>query len=106
MEVRSSPSGPKHLRVELEFKAEGKLKDFSQIELRLDQGENPTLYAALREDRSKPGHIAVSFTADTAQLEKLTLQVAVPFRDGGAGGTYYILKVKDFLEPIAKIQGA
>jgi hypothetical protein len=98
MEVQSTAAGPKHVRVELEFKSEDKLKDFSQIDLRFDQGDNPTLTAALREDRSKPGRVAVSFTADTAQLDKLTLRVMVPFRDGGAGGTTHELRVKDFVE--------
>ena len=98
MQVRSEPADPNHVRVELEFKPEDKLKDFSQVDLRFDQGDNPTLTAALREDRSKPGRVAVSFTADTAQLDKFTLRVIVPFRDGGAGGTTHELRVKDFVE--------
>jgi hypothetical protein len=97
MEVRSS-GGPKHARVELVFKIEGKLKDFSRVDLRVGQGENLLLTAPLREDRSKPGLVAVSFTADLAQLDKLTLRVIVPFRDGGAGGTIYEIRVKDFVE--------
>ena len=120
MEVRTKAAGPNHVQVELEFKPEDKLKDFSQVDLRLDQGDNltltatlreavppivlklrtegdnPTLTATLREDRSKPGRVAVSFTADTAQLDKLTLRVIVPFL---AGGTVYELRVKDFVEP-------
>jgi hypothetical protein len=98
MEVRSTATGPKHVRVELEFKPEDKLKHFSQVDLQLDQGDNPTLTAALREDRSKPGRVAVSFTADTAQLDKLTLRVMVPFRAGGAGGTIYVIRLKEFVE--------
>jgi hypothetical protein len=95
MEVRSTASGPKHLQVELEFKPEDKLKDFSHVDLRFDQGDNPTLNVALREDRSKPGFVVVSFTADRGQLEKMKLRVFVP---ESLGGTIYDLQIKDFVE--------
>ena len=98
MEVRSTAAGPNHVQVELEFKAEGELKNFSHVDLRFGKGDNLAVAAPLREDRSKPGRVAVSFTADSAQLDKLTLQVMVPFRDGGAGGTTHELRVKDFVE--------
>ena len=98
MKVRSTAAGPGHVQVDLEFKAEGKLKDFSQVDLRLGKGDNLTVSAALREDRSKPGRVAVSFTADSAQLDKLTLRVMVPFTDGGAGGTIYELGVRNFVQ--------
>lgn len=91
MEVRSERAGPNHVRVELEFKIEGKLKDFSRVELRTGEG----VTAPLREDRSKPGRIVVSFTADRAQVDKLSLWVMVP---GSEGGTAYTLLVKDFVE--------
>jgi hypothetical protein len=102
MEVRSERAGPNHVRVELEFKtegelkifAEGELKDFSRVELQIGGGDNPPVTAPLREDRSKPGRIVVSFTADRAQLDKLSLWVMVP---GGEGGTAYVLQVKEFV---------
>jgi|SRR5262245_12134106 len=95
MEVRSERAGPNHVRVELEFKIEGKLKDFSRVDLRIGEGDNQTVTAPLREDRSKPGRVLVSFTADRAQLDKLKLRVMVPESDGG---TIYDLRVKDFVE--------
>ena len=98
MEVRSTAAGPNHVQVELEFKAESELKHFSQVDLRFGKGDNLAVAAPLREDRSKPGRVAVSLTADLAQLDKLTLRVMVPFRDGGAGGTVYEIRVKDFVE--------
>jgi hypothetical protein len=98
MEVRSTAAGPNHVQVELEFKAEGKLKNFSHVDLRFGKGDDLVVAAPLREDRSKQGRVAVSFTADLAQLDKLTLRVMVPFRDGGAGGTTHELRVKDFVE--------
>jgi len=95
MQVRSEPVGPNHVRVELEFKPGGKLKDFSRVDLRIGAGDNPPVTAPLREDRSKPGRVVVSFTADRAQLDKLTLWVMVP---ASLGGIIYDLRVKDFVE--------
>src|SRR5258707_588084 len=104
MEVRTTATGPYRVIVELEFKTEGnfeefspqgKVKDFCRVELRVGQGDNPTVTAPLREDRSKPGRVVVSFTADRAQLDKLSLWVMVP---ESLGGTIYDLRVKDFVE--------
>jgi hypothetical protein len=50
----------------------------------------------LQEDRSKPGRVVVSFTADQTQLDKLALWVYVP---GELGRGIYKLQVKDFIEP-------
>jgi hypothetical protein len=95
MEVRATADGPNHVRVELEFKTEGTLKDFSQVDLRVGEGQNPPLTAPLREDRSKPGRVVVQFTADRDQLDKIKLWVTVPESDGR---TIYDLRVKDFVE--------
>jgi hypothetical protein len=95
MEVRSEADGPNQVRVELEFKAEGPLKNFSRVDLRFGEGDNPPLTAPLKEDRSKPGRIVVRFTADRTQLDKISLWVIVPESDGR---TIYQLRVKDFVE--------
>ena len=94
MEVRSTAAGPNHVTVELDFSTAGALKDFSRVDLRIGEGDNPPVTAPLREDRSKPGRAVVSFTADRAQLPKLTLWVYVPDLDGGS---IYDLRVKDFV---------
>ena len=52
--------------------------------------------ATLREDRSKLGRVVISFTADRAYLDKITLWVYVA--DMMPGGTIYELRVKDFVE--------
>ena len=52
--------------------------------------------AALQLKQPSPGHFTVSFTADRAPLDKITLMVVV-----GAGamvGGGYELRVKDFVE--------
>jgi hypothetical protein len=95
MQVRFEPAGPKQVRVELEFKPEGRLKDFSRVDLRIGERDNPSVTAPLQEDRSKPGRVVVSFSADREQLDKLTLWVMVP---ESLGGTIYDLRVKDFVE--------
>jgi hypothetical protein len=95
MEVRSEQAGPNDVRVELEFKAEGVLKNFSGVDLWIGEGDKPLVAAPLREDRSKPGRIVVSFTADRAQLDKTTLRVTVV----EAGRGIYQLRIKDFVEP-------
>ena len=103
MEVRSERAGPNHVRVELEFKTEGKFgefspegkfKDRSRVELRIGEGDNTAVTAPLREDRSKPGRVVVSFNADRAYLDKINLWVMVPESDGGS---IYHLRVKDFV---------
>ena len=98
MEVRSA--GTDEVRVELEFKIEGALKDFSrvgssQVEVRIGPEKNPLLTAPLREDRSKPGRVVVSFSAARDQIGIINLWVTVPESDGR---TIYILRVKDFVE--------
>ena len=95
MQVRSEPACPNHVRVELEFKLDGKLKDFSRVDLRIGEGDNPPVTAPLREDRLKPGRVVVKLTADRAQLDRLTLWVFVP---ESLGGTFYDLRVNDFVE--------
>ena len=85
MEVRSKAAGPNDVAVELEFKLEGALKDFSRVDLRVGKGAK-LVSAALKEDRSKPGRVVVSFAADRTRLDELTLWVFVP---GSLGGTIY-----------------
>jgi len=96
MEIRSKAAGPNAVRVELEFAIKGKLKKFSRVDLRINEGEKPLVTAPLLEDRSKPGRVVVGFAADRAHLDKVTLWVMVP--DMMPGGTIYELQVKDFVE--------
>ena len=105
LEVRTTATGPDRVSVQLEFKTEGRFvefspegkhKDHSRVELRIGEGNDPLVTAPLREDRSKPGRVVVSFTADRTQLDKLKLWVVVPEPDGR---TIYDLRVKDFVEP-------
>jgi hypothetical protein len=105
LEVRTTATGPDRVSVQLEFKTEGRFvefspegkhKDYSRVELRIGEGNDPPVIAPLKEDRSKPGRVVVSFTADRTELDKLKLWVEVPEPDGR---TIYDLRVKDFVEP-------
>ena len=106
MEVRTTTGfGRNHVIVQLEFKTEGRFvefspegkhKDYSLVKLRIGEGDDPPVTAPLKEDRSKPGRVVVSFSAERTQMEKLKLWVVVPEPDGR---TIYDLRVKDFVEP-------
>lgn len=96
MEIRSKAAGPVAVRVELEFAIKGKLKSFSRVDLRVNEGKKSLVTASLLEDRSKPGRVVVGFAADRAYLDKITLWVMVP--DMMPGGTIYELRVKDFVK--------
>src|SRR3954447_21150823 len=70
LEVRTQGNGAQ-VWVELEFKAEGKLKDFRHVELEIHEGDKLLVgYAPLREQRSDSGRILTRFLADRAYLEK------------------------------------
>jgi hypothetical protein len=106
--VRTKAAGPDHVSVELEFKTEGSFKAFipgskfqdrAVVQLWIGQGDNPHVTASLKEDRSEEGRVVVGFTADRVQLDRSSLRVFAPFTDGGAGGTQYQLRIKDFVEP-------
>jgi hypothetical protein len=95
LEVRSTSFGANQVRVELEFKVEGGLKNFTHADVCFGEGDSTLLAARLQEDRSKKGHVAVSFTADRAHLDKITLRVTV----SELGDQVYKLRIKDFVEP-------
>lgn len=95
MEIRSNPAGPKAVRVELEFERKGELKDFTRVDLEMRDGEK-WVSASLREEQSTPGHVVVSFAADRANLDKITLRVVV--QPAPRDMTGYELRVKDFVK--------
>ena len=98
IEVRAKPAGPDAVWLELEFKPEGKLKQFSHVELKMTEGEKSLVVSAgLRETRSSSGSVVVTFTASRAYLEKTTLSVVL--RDPREAGDHtYELRMKDFVD--------
>ena len=98
IEVRAKPAGADAVWLELEFKPEGKLKEFTHVELKMTEGEKSlVLSGALRETRLSSGSIIVTFTASRAYFEKITLSVVLhsPREDGDHT---YELRMKDFVD--------
>ncbi|MDB5349175.1 MAG: hypothetical protein JWN86_422 [Planctomycetota bacterium] len=76
MEIRLKGNGPDQFWVELEFKAEGELKDFDRVTLEIREGEKLLVgYAPLQPHPSTSGRVLVGFMADRAYLDKVTLRV-------------------------------
>ena len=98
IELRAKPSGPDAVWLELEFKPEGKLKDFTHVELKMTEGDKSFVFSAtLRETRSSSGNVVVTFTASRAYFEKITLSV-VMHSPREAGDHTYELRMKDFVD--------
>ena len=96
MEIRLKGNGPNEAWVELEFKAEGELKDFSHVSLEIREGEKLLVgYAPLRERPSSSGRVLVGFMANRAYLDKVTLMVVTGRPMDKTG---HQLRVKDFVE--------
>jgi hypothetical protein len=95
MEVRTVQAGPRDLRVELEFEIKGELKDYTRVDLEIKNG-NKWVSASLQEEKAKPGHVLVSFAADRASLDQITMRVVT--RPGEREMTGYDLRIKDFVE--------
>jgi hypothetical protein len=100
IEVRSQAGGTNEVTVGLEIKVTGERKmpegwNLSRVELQIKQGKKQLVSTILREYHPKPGQVEVSFTADRAQLEAITLRVWV---DQGVGGVIHELRMKDFVE--------
>jgi hypothetical protein len=93
--VQSKAAGSKDIRVELGFKTAGALRGFHRVDLRLGETNGEAVIAALKEDRSKEGHVTVSFTADRNHLDQIRLWIMVP---QSRGGVAYEVKVKHFVE--------
>ena len=96
MDLRFKAHGTNEVWVELEFKTEGKFKNFSHVELEIREEKKLLLgWAPLKEKRTNSGSVIIHFLADRAYLDQISLCVVVgDFGDGG-----WELRVKDFVEP-------
>lgn len=96
LDLRFKTNGTNHVWVELEFKTEGKFKQFQHVELEIREGGKSLLgWAPLKEKRTRSGSVVVRFLADRAFLDNIALCVVVgDFGDGG-----WELRLKVFVEP-------
>jgi hypothetical protein len=102
MEVRSKAAGPNQVRVELEFKTEGKFEAFSpdgkfkkgsRVELRIRGGgslfgDNASVTAPLQEDRSKLEDDAKVLAGKWESAPKGAGRVVLQFEPGKAKTTF------------------
>ena len=95
--IRSEKNGDAGIRVWMEFKATGKLKEFAYVEVQIGEGKSRIMSAPLRVSHPSPGSVAVQFSADLGYLRKSALEIFVDAAP--LGGTIYRFKVKDFIEP-------
>ncbi len=96
-EIRVTSAGPHEVRVELELKTEGALKNFSRVELELTDGKKLLVTSTLREERPSLGRVVVGFATGKTNLEKITLKVVTG--KGTRDQVSYDLKLKAILDP-------
>jgi hypothetical protein len=94
--IRTETNGDAGIRVRMEFKTTGKLKEFSYVEVRIGEGKSRIMSAPLMAAHPSPGSVAVQFSAGPAYLPESALEIFV--EDAVPGGTVYRLKVKDFVD--------
>lgn len=95
LEIRSNAAGPDAVLVVLEFEKKGELKDYFRVALEMDDEGRLLLSSTLREEKSEPGRVVVSFAADRTKLDKFTLKV-VAFSGGSRVG--HVIPIKDFVD--------
>ena len=96
MELRTVQAGPDAVRIELEFPTTGELKGFSHVDMEFKDGSK-WISTSLKEEKATAGHVVVSFAADRAMLDKITLRVVT--RSGERTMTGYDLRMKEFVTP-------
>ena len=96
LEIRSNAAGPDAVRVVLDFEIKGELKDYHRVALELHDGEKLLATSTLKEEKSKPGRVVVSFAADRAKLDQFTLKVVT--QRGPRDRTGHVIQVKNFVE--------
>ena len=94
--MRSHTNGAEGVQVWLEFKTQGKLKEFSRVELKMTVGGKHLVSAPLQASRPTTNSVSVTFSADPSYLATSEFWIVV---DEPLGRTAYLFKVKDFIEP-------
>ncbi|HEY1170904.1 MAG TPA: hypothetical protein VGH19_05995 [Verrucomicrobiae bacterium] len=95
LDLRIKDSGPNAVWVELEFKPEGRFKDFQHVSLEITDGDKLLLgYTALKETR-EGGKITVRSMISRAYLDKTTLRIVTGFPMNYTG---HDLRLKEFIK--------
>jgi hypothetical protein len=102
--LRSNPNGEAGVKVWIEFKATGELKNFSHVDLQIGDGEKRMVTAPLMASHQDAEGVSVQFSADPAWLPSSVLTIVVS--GGPRSRVGYQFKVKDFIELPAKTAAA
>ena len=92
--LRIQADGDAGTKVTLDFRADGSLKDFNGVELRVE-AEGKSLVSAPLQVTRRVDRASVHFSAASSQLPNSSLTIFVP---GGLGGEAYRFKLKDFVD--------
>ena len=95
MIVRAQAAGPETVSVQLEFPITGELKNHQGVGLTIEDGRKVIFSTTLREERTPAGHVIVSFSADRARLDQITLKVST--RGDALTRIGRVLAMKDFV---------
>jgi hypothetical protein len=95
LQFRAEASGPDAVRVWLEFEKQGELERYLYVVLEVKDGEKLLSDSELRERKSRPGRVVVSFVADRAKLAQFTLRVV---EQTSASRVGHVMRVKDFVD--------
>ena len=94
--IRSHPNGEAGLKVWVEFKTEGVLKNFDRVEFEMRAGGKPVVSAPLLASRPAVNTVSAYFSADAHYLATSVLTIVV--QDGERNRVGYQFKVKEFVD--------
>lgn len=94
--IRSHPNGESGVKVWIEFKPAGVLKNFTRVELAINAEGKRVVDAPLLTERPTADSVSVHFSADPAYLAASVLTIVV--QDAERTRIGYQFQVKEFLE--------
>jgi hypothetical protein len=97
IDVRATAAQNDAVKVVVEIEVKGELKSFRRVDLEMKEGDKVIFASALRDQRSGPDRVAVSFTVNRANMDQVTLRIVT--LEPALGGAGYELRIKDFVDP-------
>ena len=100
IDIRAKPSGPKNVWVELEFKAEGGMKDFQHVSMEIRDGKELLVgYAPMKAERQDSGKVKYTCMANRKYVDKITLSIVTARIPNGLGDMVgHELQLKEFID--------
>jgi len=94
--IRSHTNGEAGVKVWIEFKTQGVLKNFARVELEMSAGGKHLVSAPLLASRPTADSVSAYFSADPVYLATSVLTIVA--QDGERTRIGYRLKLRDFIE--------